>query len=314
MHQRRVAGPRLLPKAAALCWALAACTEPRFTHDAAVEPAESGAQATGGSTDDTVDPLWRPWIGRYAARIFLYAYDGLLRPVSEELSLVVIEPQGDKLVLKQQLCLYEGNWQFLLEGNVRYRYPESVRLEAELKPTRRSFETLLTRFQLGFDPEPPPGCSAGSMAPSDQPWHQGACSCPRQPSAPPVDASDCRVLDPDDDGKPGVTFDAAISGTRLAYYAAQDVEVRYTNGYRIDDRLYANVESTITNSVFGCTRPDASNGCTIGDAKSCPAEFNKIIFVPLADDDYDCDRIVSERAGLFPEPMPPFPSACANAP
>jgi hypothetical protein len=311
MHQRRVACSRLLAQVAALCLPALACTEPRFARDAAAEP--DAAQEARADTHDLIDPRWAPWVGRYAARTILYAVDGPLRPTGEELSLVAIEPRGDKLVLAQQLCLYEGGWEFLLQGNIRYRYPESVALETELMATRRSFETLPSRLRLGFDADAPAACAPGGTAPSDQPWHHGECSCPEGASALPADARDCRVTDPDDDGKPGVTFDAAISGARLAYHAAQAVEVRYLNGYRIDDRLYAYAESSVASAVFSCTRPDI-NGCMVGDATPCAPEFNKAVFIPLPDDDYDCDRIVSERAGLFPEPIPPFPSACANTP
>jgi hypothetical protein len=301
---------------AALCvasaWLLAGCTEPRFAPEKSADQSAADASGTAPAEGPDDDPRWAPWIGHYAARSIMYATDGLLRPTSEELSLVVIEQRGDRLVLSQQLCLFEGGWSFVgLEGNLRYRYLDDVSFVAELVPSGRNFETQPARFRVGFDREPPRACAGASSAASDQPWLSGDCTCPGAVDKVPAKASDCRVTDPDQDGQPGVTLSAALGGTRLAYYAAQEVVVRYSNGYRIDDRLYANIEGLTSTTVFGCNMPELAANCEVGTATPCPSEFNKTVFVPLADGDYDCERVVRERAGLFPTPIPPFPGACA---
>jgi hypothetical protein len=292
-------------------WLLAGCTAPRFAPEQSTDrsPADAG---TAGAAQVEEDPRWAPWIGRYAARSILYATDGLLRPTSEEISLVVIEPRGDRLVLEQQLCLFEGGWSFVgLEGNLRYRYLDDVSFVTELVVRGKNFETEPALFRLGFESAVPRACAEARSAASDRPWLSGECACPGATSMLPAKSNDCRVTDPDQDEQPGVTFNAALSGTRLSYYAAQEVVVRYSNGYRIDDSLYANVESFASTTVFGCDMPELAAGCMVGTARPCPTEFNKTVFVPLADDDYDCSRVVRERAGLFPTPIPPFPGACA---
>ena len=270
-----------------------ACADPRFPPDA--------------------DARFEPWVGRYAARSFMYGTDGPLRPSAETLSIVEIVPRGDRLMLEQKWCVYEGVVTFVLEGYLRYEFPSSLPpVTAEMVLDGSSFSTKLTTYTLGYQQEAPSACASSDRAhlSTEQSGLFGTCQCPADESTMPARAADCRVTDPDQDGLPGATFELLVSGATWTYQVVQEVRLRYLNGYRGRNGLYADLESNATTQLLKCSEPDLVPDCALRDPLPCPAKYNKSEFVPI-DDDYDCRRVMAEKEGLFPSPIPMFPPACA---
>jgi hypothetical protein len=289
----------MLPGALGACLAAlagAACTEPRFPEDAG--------------------PPGERWVGRYAARNFMYASDGVLQPSAQQLSVVAIEARGDRYVLEQKFCLYEGTVSFVLLGYMRFEFPESLpAASAELLLEGEKFSTEWAGYTMGFEPEAPPACAPGGSAPArpEQRWLSGPCKCPEEGEADrlPVASDDCRVTDPDADADPAATFELAVSGSGVwTYHALQKVRLRYLNGFRLGESLFADFESIAETSFLACDEADFTPGCDLRDPVPCPPKYNRTEFVEI-DDAYDCARVIAERDGLFKSPMPGFPPGCA---
>jgi hypothetical protein len=168
-------------------------------------------------------------------------------------------------------------------------------------------------YTLGFERAVPPECSSADSAPprSEQSWLRSSCGCP-EPDASmlPAQESDCRVTDPDHDGRPGATLSMLVSGQEWTYEVLQQVRLRYLNGYRGRNGLYAELETRAETKVLRCFETDLTPGCQLRDPAPCAAKYNKTEFVEVGDE-YDCVRVIAEKAGLFPNPMPMFPAACA---
>ena len=277
--------------------------------DADGPDADSPADASDDGAALTGDPVRDTWIGRYAVRSAMYSVDGFLHSVAEMLSLVQIKASGAGLVLEEQLCKFEGGWNtVLVEGYVRYEFPP-VKSTATMSYTSEGFGSATNIFAYGYA-EPPAACLGAATLAVDPapPWWTGDCSC-TQESGPPTDLSDCRITDPEPDSHPGITLDALVNGTVWPYYGVQQQRVRYLNGYRQGNRLYASQEARDTTHIFEC--PGAPAGCLVGAAVACPPRYNTSEFAPIAGN-YDCQRLVLEESGLFPTPIAPFPAACPN--
>jgi hypothetical protein len=317
MHPSQVthARPRLRAARlrAALALLLAACSEPRFPTDAGADDADADASEPA-SADSRAGTNGSGWAGRYAARSFLYSLDGLLRPSAEDISLVVIEAEGDGYTLQRQPCLYEGHVSFLLEGNLRYEYPRTLPpVRSALIADGAKFSTELAHYTVGFTRELPDECDSASSAPSVESWVSGSCQCPEDRDALPARPDDCRVDDPEQDGLPGARYDVVVSsGMTWSYQTAQEVEFRYVNGFRRGDRLYADVDTDAHTVVLSCSEPgNIAAGCSLQDSTPCPARYNDTVFV-LVEEEYDCARVIAEKNTLFPTPLPDFPAGCLS--
>lgn len=291
------------------------CEEPRFTDsadaslqtncDATQCPASSSLVEAGASDD----PRTR-WEGHYAARTHLYLVDGLLNTDAELLTLVDIKRDGNRLVMEQQLCLYDGGWNAVLVlGRLRYEYP-NLRARAKVTFDGEHFSTEALISQLGMG-EPPAACSGSSTAPAspEQRWLSGTCDCPK-PNTVPANARDCRVTDPDNDSHPGFTTRGLVNADTWSYYITQQQRIRYLAGYREADRLYASVEHQDKTQTHGCG-DKSPVACPVGAEQSCPAKYNLAELVPVAAD-VDCARVISQADLLFRLPRQPFSPSCKN--
>ena len=220
-------------------------------------------------------------------------------------------------MFEQKSCLYEGQVAFVLEGFLHYEFPADLPpLTAELRLERTKFSTEWMTYTLGYDEDaPPPECDSQDSAPAraDQSWLSESCICVTDapPDAPPARDDDCRVTDPDGDGEPGATLELVVSGAQIwTYEVLQRVRLRYVNGYRAPNgNVYADLETGATTQVLECNEVDLMSGCLLRDPAPCAPKYNQTELVPV-DDDYDCARVVAEKNGLFPRPIPPFPAGC----
>jgi len=316
--------------------ALAGCAEPRFgapdtldssspgngldAQEAACEAAQCPAAPdlgwdAGGLLDAsydavvmTGDPVRDSWIGRYAVRSAMYSVDGILHGSAELLSLVEIKAGATGLVLEEQLCKFEGGWNTLgIEGYLRFEFPPS-KSSATMSYTDKDFASATNTFAFGYGELPEACVGASTLAVPPAPWRTSDCIC-AQEIGPPSDLRDCRITDPEPDTHPGITLNGLVNGSVWSYYGVQQQRIRYLNGYRRGQNLYASQEGRDTTHIFDCAGPPT--GCIIGAAVPCPPKYNESQFVPILGD-YDCKRVVLEEAGLFPTPIPAFPAACPN--
>jgi hypothetical protein len=288
--------------------------------DEAGTPTPDGGDARpvdgGGALvpDAGLDPVRAKWVNRYAARSALFSYGDLLKSSAKLLSIVTIAPddQGG-LMITEEMCYYEGGWNFVVSGQLQYTYVES-RGSAKLNYTADHFDSELIKVQLGYGPAPS-DCRVGATVTKseEQTWITGSttCDCPRS-SDPPTSARDCRVTDQENDTKAGATFRATVSTSTILYHGTQEERVLFRNGFEANGRLYADREFDDTTRVLDCIVDNAQTraaDCPSSDGANCPSKYNKVELFPIKDT-YDCKRVIVEELGLFTSPLPPYPEAC----
>lgn len=285
---------------------LVGCADPRFDRDDGGS-LDAGADRSGDEAGTAGDPVRDRWLGRYAVRTALFAVDGILQNAAQMLSLVEIKRGGDGLVLEEQLCKFEGGWNDLLvEGQLRFLFPDTKQ-QAPLSYDADTFSSAVNVFTYGYGPLPPGCATASSLALGPvPPWRSGDCLCVQDPG-PPSDLRDCRINDVDGDGQAGFSFQFAVSGIPWVYQAVQEERIRYLNGYRQGDRLFAGQEFDLNTSILGCSGPPGD--CQPSDGTSCPAKYNRSEFAPIMGD-FTCARAIEREPDLFPGPVVAFPAGC----
>jgi hypothetical protein len=160
---------------------------------------------------NTLPPWANELTGAYAKRSVTFSYDDSLIPPGNtrnvEYSIVTITPKDGALELTIQLCDFSlsvanDGWLPVVFTNVASTpvMKGRIRLDAE-----RAFSTDPIVQHLGFDPARSNGCAPGNrrMKFPDQTWITGTtCEC--SSTALPTSTADCRALDSDADGKPGI--------------------------------------------------------------------------------------------------------------
>jgi hypothetical protein len=276
---------------------------------------DAGTNAGGALDlpDAGLDELRAKWVNRYAARSALFSYGDLLKSSAKLLSIVTIAPDDqDGLIVTEEMCYYEGGWNFVVSGQLQYTYVES-RGSAKLNYSADHFDSEMIKVHIGYGPAPSE-CRAGATVPKggEQTWITGGtCDCPRSLD-PPTSPRDCRLTDPEKDMKAGASFRATVDTSVIMYRATQEERVLFRNGFRANGRLYADREFDDTTSVLDCTvdnTPTKAADCPGGNAKNCPSKYNKVELVPIKDT-YDCKRVIVEELGLFASPLPPYPEGC----
>jgi hypothetical protein len=299
------------------------CEEPSCQTPA---PMDGGTDGGGDSTHDGgddaevstvpeggLDAIRSQWVGLYATRSFLFAFDSPLETEARFLTLAEIKPSADGgLVLEEELCLYDGEWAFLVMGRLRVEFT-GTRVSSALTFTADGFDSTQGKAAIGYEASAS-GCSEGGTAPArpHQVWLAGgSCDCLNgQPV--PTSVRDCRLSDEDLDQKPGFTFKAMIGPSTYQYHLVQQERLRLLNGYKLGERLYADREFADTTNVLGCIAdgtPKRVADCPLGDGWQCPANTQKAELVPLRAP-LTCRQVIDREAGLFTSPQPSFPSSC----
>jgi hypothetical protein len=265
----------------------------------------------------TAVPLWAmPLLGQYAVRAFELKRDDYTVTRAEQRSLVEFVAVGGGMQLRTTMCLFQsdnGNAQLVLldPAHAPQRVEEVVFSEED----KRWGTTSAESFYIGYSAALPSICDGklgGSSVPHlpSQVWLSSAnCVCGQRNDPPTLD--DCRVLDPDNDKKPGVTFSFESSIPRSSYklYYGLRSDSHYVNGVvGADGSVHtANQMPVENNYQFGCDPSDCADLSKLGEI--CPAFFNPVRFkrldpaaAPTAG--YSCADVIAKSASLFPEAPP----------
>ena len=263
----------------------------------------------------TALPLWAmPLLGQYAVRAFVFKRDDITVTRAEQRSLVEFVAVGGGMQLRTTLCLFQSDngvaQLMVLDPSHAPQRVEDVVFSEEDK---RWGTTSSESFYLGYTAAPPSICDGklgGSSVPHlpSQAWLSSTnCVCGLRNDPPTMD--DCRVVDPDNDKKPGITFSFESSIPRSSYklYYGMRSDSRYVNGVvGADGSVHtANLMSVENNYQFGCDPTDCADISKLGEI--CPPFFNPVRFkllnpaaAPTAG--YSCADVNS--ASLFPEAPP----------
>lgn len=270
-------------------------------------------------------PSWaQPLLGVYAAQSYSFSRDNVLNLVSrtEDLSLVEIVRVGEGARLRSRLCRL-----FATSSSDELRFVDPSGLKEVVRAVTfgddMEWSTDAEPIGYGYDRELPAECvgkqDQSIPRPSFQSWQPGTtCRCPISAAAEPR-SDDCRVLDPDKDGNPGVTYTeksqdlligAIINSTLYTVYASRTHAV---HGIVRSDRMHF-AERYVDEVAFllGCS---ASSCPKLGDiSRPCTSGSNSTHFVPLpgAYADWTCEKLLTQSATLFPAPPPVSPMACSE--
>jgi len=290
-------------------------------------PGDPGASATGSRPDAAVPdalpgaavPAWAlPLLGRYATRWFSFKQDEYGTVVrAEQLAIVEFALEGAGMTLRSKYCLTTGQSKL---AELRLVDPSALpeRLEqVRFSELERSWSSEGPTYAAGFTIEQPASC-AGKQGQSlaktpAQVWLTGgSCRCASPGEAPLVD--DCRILDPDRDQKPGITYSLKGITSSLAdatIFAATENDAHYVNGkVGVDGALpSANIALVDRNYQLGCEPAGCTNIAVLG--KACPISFNHALFARLAAGTTTlCADLATNVNALFPTPVPDFPARC----
>ena len=232
------------------------------------------------------------------------------------LSLVHITRNGAGAQMQQQICSLLEDADADVQTVTDPSGPREVR---QLQFEDGRWTTDAAPIGFGYDRDVPADCvgkenQAIAKLP-EQKWLSGTtCRCPTSAElAPRID--DCRVRDPDGDGKPGIAFaDRSNSGLKVATFHTVYVSRSHAVRGRIavDQRHYADLlvddvayqmscEPTLCPQISDLSRP-------------CTSEYNGMQFVPLPEstEAYSCDKLVPRKAEFFPDPPPAVPADCTQ--
>jgi hypothetical protein len=292
-----------------------ACQGSNCAADTAM-PAQPDAEVGSMPDAETVlDPVRANWVGRYASRSYMYSWDGLVEGSARFLTVAEIKPTADgKLVLEEEICMWAGGWRFFVSSQANIVF-SPTRTSSELSFSADKFESnMVAKALIGYGPAPS-SCTAGvttTQAQPEQVWlTNNTCDCPRTADVP-SSARDCRLTDTDPDGKPGYTFRANVGVYQYQFHVAQEQRLRLLNGYRVEDRLYADREFLETTQVVGCVIDGVTSrisDCQLGGALYCPSKHNKTELVKIKEN-VGCAEVIQREVGIFIKTEPPFPKSC----
>ncbi|HEX5659436.1 MAG TPA: hypothetical protein VFX59_19710 [Polyangiales bacterium] len=163
-------------------------------------------------------------LGKYAVHTRFYGRErttGFVDLLHEIIVIADITRDSSGLQMRVETC--EDSGYLLTAGlrtDVRVAFPEKFPVRSfGLAVEGSSFHTTGEALPVGFTRDWPSTCSAGTRIPSTATWTQGSCECVPG-TEPPSRVDDCRVIDSDQDGNPGMT----VQGSGLVN-AAQSVRI-----------------------------------------------------------------------------------------
>jgi len=296
------------------------------TAEPTIKPDASGAvERPDVSKDDAGVPLmstvpkWAiPLIGRYATRSFAFKQDqyGTVTR-AEQLAIVEFALDGPGMTLRSKTCLSLGDnktaqLRVVDPGSLPERLEQVVFSELE-----RSWSTIGSTYVVGFTRQPTAACEGkqGQSTPKTeaQAWLTGStCRCVAAAEKPTKD--DCRVLDPDHDKKPGLSFmlkgfsSSLLDGT---LYGASESDTHYVGGKVGAEGTAptASINAADRNYQFGC---DSATCFEIADLGTpCPIALSQVRFIHLDEaTTTTCADVAANVNTLFPSAVPPIPASC----
>ncbi|HVZ34938.1 MAG TPA: hypothetical protein VG963_21070, partial [Polyangiaceae bacterium] len=173
--------------------------------------------------------------------------------------------------------------------------------------------TVSPPMAYGYDNTTTASCSPPGAPVACLPNHYcsstGTCTCPETDAL--LSNTDCRVLDPDDDGHPGFTLTLEALGQPIGEaYAALLDEGQFLNGELRPDRAHvAHFVYQTTVFDFGCVLFTQQGSCPMLTSRACPSAANIVYLKPLSTDkSWSCDDIIKRQDTLFAgTPDPVFP-------
>jgi hypothetical protein len=276
--------------------------------DASTAAVEAGAEPAVGSGDDGGLPAWaRPLLGTYVKRSTDFSYDDDSSPPintrNVEHAVVKVVDNGGVLEWISQLCSYVVS----IKGSPGTA-PLSLLNTAGMPPLKGrlvlaeagAFSSAPMLQHLGFDPARGTGCDTGNRRPrfDDQTWISGAtCTC--YATSLPEHLDDCRVIDGDGDGKPGIIARGPSPlGTTVSNYAMVfDYSVAIHDGKVKPDRTHELRE--VRAQQPACINRAVDN-CSFGNNQLCPGSTTRLLPV---DDTVSCATLNMGDFG----PAEPFP-------
>jgi hypothetical protein len=286
------------------------------TSDASM-PRPPSLEADAGALAHVLPEWAKPLLGRYAARAFAFKQDDF-PTVTRAQDVFLAQFSFDEetgVTLRSKIC----------ESSAQNNLATLRLIDPTQMPERVEhvvFASLEQRWSsegpastVGYTREPPAACldKLGQSVPKvpAQTWIDGdSCRC-TQASADPV-VNDCRLLDPDADGKPGFSFKLRGSAPPLGdttIYAASESSTHYVNGQVSSDGKQhdANVMGGERPFQLGCSPASCAEIDKI--ATYCPVVFNPVRFVRV-DEVMNCQTIMANLDRLFPDAPPPIAARC----
>lgn len=268
-------------------------------------------------------PAWGDkLLGTYASLSHVFVVDELTLGFTitamsrvDELSIVRVVREGEGARMYIKMCRFSGESEYDVQRMVDARgVPEISRRVKFIEGG--GFTTDAEPLGLGYDRAIPELCRGkpGQQVPKQpwQAWLAETCRCPRAESDSPR-RDDCRLLDPDGDQQPGMTFvdrgrgiyanilDATLQAVVLRrshpVLGVIDAEGNHFANFAVDELAYGLCDQVASCDELGTeTRP-------------CEAKENSIHYVRLQGDGWDCDKLLAAEP-KFPA-TPARPGACA---
>ncbi|MET0284007.1 MAG: hypothetical protein ABW352_06040 [Polyangiales bacterium] len=282
---------------------LSACTEPQFRNHAegdagsCVDAACVASQQEDGSlplthSDAAIDARSPADAlrGSYAVHARFYGWStGIVQVLHEVIAIANITREGAGLKMRVETCEDSGQLLTGFRTDVRVKYPEHFPVRTyDLVVEGGSFHTTDEPLLIGYTEKWPSGCSAGARIASSDKWNaDGKCDCVQ--GEPPTRQSDCRVIDSDQDGNPGMTVQASgiVSAT-------QSVRIRDRSQYvlgvidEVGHRHHASFEKDEDFVELVCSPGD----CPKYTGRFCPITQQPASFVPLENANVSCREVL----------------------
>ena len=273
--------------------------------------ARSAVPDAGSTSEPAVGalPEWAlPLVGTYAVRSVTFSFDDATATAfntrNVELSLLKIVRHGEELLLSRQMCSFVVS----IEGaqgsppltfkNADSTPPMQGRI---LLSATHTFSTEPILQHLGFEPTRN-ACDMGSTRRAkyeDQTWLTAA-TCVCSATSTPEHTDDCRVIDGDADGKPGITAHgpSPLGTTERDYAMVFDYSVTI-----LDGQVKANGAHELreVRAQEGACINTAVDGCSVGHNELCPGGSTQLLPV---DDEATCAAVSNMGAFGPPDAYP----------
>lgn len=284
--------------------------------DAALSPGSDAAPTPDATVP--IDPAWLDQaLGAYGIRIWSYGYDGAVTTLSDAIFLADLKREGGEYQMVTTRC------RSIASNNVgRMIVPNPEQLGSKrhrVIVSGGSFSTEPIDTVEAFEAALPPECEGklGELVAKrpHQDWLASSCRCGGG-LAPLRD--DCRLLDPDDDGHPGITYElTSVTGTRYELYTVMIDESRIIDvTRRADGTMRGLFEGKSAAIQYGC-RPSTCLDLSGPIAWCPPAKYTLVQFAPLTahtapPSGWSCAELNAREGVLFPDLPPPLPSTCGR--
>jgi hypothetical protein len=176
-----------------------------------------------------------------------------------------------------------------LRTDVHVKYPEKFPIRTfGLAVEGNSFHTTGEALAIGYTEQAPDACTGSGRAPSTEKWTNGTCECVSGTNAP-TRADDCRVIDSDQDGEPGMSIVAtglvnATQSVRITdksqyvFGVIDEASKRHRANYKKDEEL----------QELRCS----SQECASYKARLCAISTQLVTFVPLSEATISCSEVL----------------------